>query len=86
MKKFCILALMIVVGALGCKSFDDVKEKVQVAVIALDDVADRNEAIVEKLCIDSSQVSEEEKIEAIRNARIIHIGTSELRKLITDED
>ncbi len=85
MRMWCMMLVVVMVAVLtiGCQGVSD---KVKTAVVALDQVAENNEVIVEKLCVDASQVTEAEKIEAIRNARIIHMATNELRKLVVDDD
>lgn len=81
MKKLCMIMVVVLMMlvALGCSGFS---EKVKLGVVLLDNTAASNEAIVEKLCTDPAAVTDDEKAEAVRNARIIHLGTSELRRVV----
>jgi len=77
-----LFVLLLSISLAGCSG---ISEKVKMGVVAIDEIASDNEAVVEKLCTNPEAVTEDEKVTAIRNARIIHIGTKELRRLVVGE-
>ena len=81
MKKFaCVaLALVLIGGGLGCKTATQTAKD---AVILVDEKAQENEAVVEKLCLDPDSVTEDERVEAIRTARLISTLTAKLRNVL----
>ena len=78
------MLFMLSVALLGCEDLKqhlaELKEKTQEVVVTLDEKAQENRTIVEKLCIDPASVPDEERVVAIRNARLIAMLTLKLRE------
>lgn len=77
-----VLALLFLSSIVGCGMWNAVTDTAKDAVILVDEKAQENEVVVEKLCVDPDSVTEEEKIDAIRTARLISTLTANLRELL----
>lgn len=93
MRRCFAILLLIGLGLFGCASvpssapgtpstWDTVKEQAAEATAALDALAQQNSEIVEKLVLDPGTVTEDEKVLAIRNARLMAILTQTLNTVM----
>jgi len=97
MRKFALLAMMVICLSLsGCMSqpipvstsppapnaWEAVKVQAAGLVTQADALAVQNDAIVEKLILQPGTATEDEKVTAIRNARVMAILTGALKKVM----
>jgi len=81
MRQLLVLVLVAMLGCVGCSGFQEhIPNAVVEGVVLVDELATENEAIVERLVIDRANVTEDEEVIAIRNARALKILTKVLRK------